>query len=517
VELVLQSSLVDAALQDLRELLVYPYGCLEQLVASTTPSLALGAALEAQGGIDRLDAESQSLLVEARSRAQQGVARILGYAAKSGGFTWYGGDAPSVEMTLIGLGGLAPAVEQGIVSARDPRITRSVQYLEGADLSGAPLLDAWRSWVLARVLASVDAKRAAPRVRASLEQAQAGSALESALAVLAADAAGIADESGTSDLVRANAKKAREALLAKQAVDVGDVYWRFPVGSVGAEAVLAHAALFANGAGGAGGAGGANGGADSALVTRVLELFARDDISTLDRATLLIHALPLVTAEAQDARAMTAPAVDVKAAFAPRGAGLAAQLPDGTTRVKLGAFTGVATLTADVALPYASAPPLAEGFAIKRRYYSVSSGAKVELGAKDVVRQGDVVFVELTVDLQEGTAKRGQRSAYSIVQDAVPAGFTPLQEDKEYRAAPLSLPLTHERVQRRSFQTDSVAFFVDQPAWWMGEPAVLGYVMRADFAGTYAAPPAVVEDMYQRRARGRTSAAQLVVVPSGGK
>src|SRR5262249_28356540 len=41
VQLVLQPSVVDAALSNVRELLTYPYGCLEQLVSTTVPNVAL--------------------------------------------------------------------------------------------------------------------------------------------------------------------------------------------------------------------------------------------------------------------------------------------------------------------------------------------------------------------------------------------------------------------------------------------------------------------------------------------
>jgi hypothetical protein len=325
-----------------------------------------------------------------------------------------------------------------------------------------------------------------------------------ALAVLAAEASGVAAETGTKDGVAALAGKARAAFLARTRADLGDLYWRFPLGDTGALALLANAARL-------------DGKDTGPLLGGLLELFTRDELSTFDRATVIMQALPFVVAQAKDARAMAAPSVDGagKVSFAPRGAGLVARLPEGTSKVKLGAFTGVATLTASVQMPYASAPSINEGFAIGRKYFAVGSGAMIELKPGDVVHQGDVVFVQLQVDLQEDKRwGRDRRSAYSVVEDHVPAGFTPLQEDKEYRGAPLSLPLTHERVKRRSFQTDRVTFYVEDLAWWMGQPSVLGYVMRADFAGKFTAPPATVEDMYQRQARGRTSMSTLVVVPS---
>ena len=89
-----------------------------------------------------------------------------------------------------------------------------------------------------------------------------------------------------------------------------------------------------------------------------------------------------------------------------------------------------------------------------------------------------------------------------------------MREDKEYRAAPLSLALMPDQVRQRTFSPRSVQFFVEEQAWWMGSPRELGYLMRADFAGTFIAPPARVEDMYHSVARARTTAQTLVVTPS---
>jgi uncharacterized protein YfaS (alpha-2-macroglobulin family) len=42
----------------------------------------------------------------------------------------------------------------------------------------------------------------------------------------------------------------------------------------------------------------------------------------------------------------------------------------------------------------------------------------------------------------------------------------------------------------------------------------VGYVMRAQFAGTFSAPPASIEDMYVASLRGRTKSDVLTVKPS---
>jgi uncharacterized protein YfaS (alpha-2-macroglobulin family) len=127
------------------------------------------------------------------------------------------------------------------------------------------------------------------------------------------------------------------------------------------------------------------------------------------------------------------------------------------------------------------------------------------------------VYVELTVDARDGEPWRSLRSAYYVVEDAVPAGFSPVGEDKAFRAAPYDLPLAHEALKRRALSPERALFYLEEPAWWSQSPRVLGYVLRASFPGRYAAPPATIEDMYAPRVHGRTAAAVLEIVPSGAK
>jgi hypothetical protein len=112
-------------------------------------------------------------------------------------------------------------------------------------------------------------------------------------------------------------------------------------------------------------------------------------------------------------------------------------------------------------------------------------------------------------------SKWWHQSAYYVIEDAVPAGFTALQEDKAYRGAPLSLPLTHENLRRRVLSPQRVTWLFEEPAWWSDSPRVIGYVLRAQFAGTFSAPPARVEDMYAADLFARTAPATLSVRPSG--
>ena len=500
VELVLAPTLADLALADLRELLVYPYGCLEQLVSTTTPVLALSAALESGPVAASLDVDTQALLAEARSRASWGVSRILDHAQKSGGFVWFtsAGATPSVEMTLIALQGLAPALQTGLVSRTDPRITASLRWLEAQGPLGDPF-DAVRT----QVLTTWEGDRHAARVRALVGELSPGSSPYAvAVATLAAEEAKVLGEAELKARLAPLHDALQKSVLAGAGAALSpDIGWRYPLHAPGVDATVVRALAAA--------------GRDPApLGARLRATFGSSWLSTFDRATLLLATLPLLEKDAARLGVLKPPSVSAgsaKVELSPRGLGLAAALSDGTHTVTVGAFDGVATLRARARLAPADAPPLAEGFSLERRYWLVSGDTKTPLDAGASVAQGSVVYVELSLKLN---GARDHRSAYAVLVDPIPAGFSALQEDKEYRGGALSLPLTHESLKRRAFSAREATFFLEEPAWWMEQARTVGYVMRADFAGRFTAPPATLEDMYWSKARARTAAATLTVLPS---
>ncbi|MCY1046541.1 MG2 domain-containing protein [Corallococcus sp. bb12-1] len=501
VELVLQPSTVDAALTQVRELLTYPYGCLEQLVSTTVPNVAVFQVLQKAGTLEKLDPESQALLAEARSRSVQGTSRILGLAVKGGGFTWFGGySEPSLPLTLIALDGLAYASEAGLVDRDDARIAESAKWLEAQE--GLPTeYEATRAYVLARL----QGPRQAARVRALVEGAKSGDLYPLALAVLAAEKAGVMKEPALQARIQALVKESGEGFVKlaslKGEAQTSEAFYRFPLRRVGLTAITAHAASFG-----------------SLDVTRarkrILEMLSEPGLSTFDRSTALLHSLWLVERDAKAFKGMTPP--EVKGASSPvtftsRGMGLVATLPAGTRTVDVGGFDGVATLRAAATTPLKQVRARVEGMSVNRAYYVLREGGKVKLEPGATVTQGEEVYVELTLDAR---GDNRARSAYYVVEDAVPAGFVALQEDKAFRGPPHSLPLVPEALKRRQLDPAQATFFFEEPTWWSDSPRTVGYVMRAQFAGTFAAPPATIEDMYSARIRGRTASDVLKVVPS---
>ena len=502
LELSLRPSSVALALSQVEELLTYPYGCLEQLVATTVPNIALHRVLEATGAAGDLDPHARALLAEARSRAAQGVDRILALARPGGGFRWFSGyDQASVPLTLVALDGLEYAVEAGMVPRDDPRLTESARWLERADDLPLPL-DATRAYVLARL----DGPRQAARVRALLEKVGDGGDLYAvAMAALAADRSGIGNEPAVKARLSSLTARAREALARPADLRVDpEAFYAYPLRRAGLTAVVGHAASL--------------GEVDVALARRRLfeALSDRSSLSTFERSTAILHSLWLVERDARAMKESPAPTVEAEGGAVPplevRGAGRWVRLPPTVKAVRVGDFEGQAELRARVRVPLSLARPVAEGMSVERRYYRLlPGGERKPLSEGDVLAQGEEVFVELTLDAHEGEPWRSLRSAYYLVEDAVPAGFTPLGEDKAYRGAPYNLPLAHEALKRRSLSPERALFYLEEPAWWSRSPRTVGYVMRAAFPGRYSAPPATIEDMYAPRVHGRSAPAVLLV------
>jgi hypothetical protein len=339
-----------------------------------------------------------------------------------------------------------------------------------------------------------------------VEGAEGGDLYPLALAVLAAEKAGIMKEPALQARINSLVSKSAQgfATLAAykpgQQLEMNEAFFRFPLRRVGMTAIAAHAASF--------------GTLDLTRARRrILEMLSEPDLSTFDRSTALLHSLWLLERDAKTFRGMQPPEVkgakDVK--FSPRGMGLVAVLAPGTRSVDVGGFDGVATLRATALTPLSAVQPQAEGMSIQRGYYVLREGGKVKLAAGDTVSQGEEVYVELTMDAR---GDNRVRSAYYVVEDAVPAGFVPLQEDKAFRGPPHSLPLVPEALRRRVLNPERATFFFEEPAWWSNSPRTVGYVMRAQFPGTFSAPPASIEDMYAASIHGRTGADSLKVVPS---
>ncbi len=154
-------------------------------------------------------------------------------------------------------------------------------------------------------------------------------------------------------------------------------------------------------------------------------------------------------------------------------------------------------------VPEQDLPPMADGFTIERRYYSLA-GDEI---APERVPQSEVVVVVIS------GASQDDLDHQALIVDLLPAGFelenahlagSRAVEDLAWLPA-LSSTLYSE------FLDDRFVSALD-----LGEESrefVVAYFVRAVTPGSYRLPAVEVEDMYQPRLRARTAMGSLTVTP----
>lgn len=480
-------SLSAMVLAEARQLLEYPYGCLEQLIATTVPNMALTEFLSARQAARLLDAADERLLAEARSRTTAGITRILRLQQASGGFTWFDGySTPSLPMTLVALEGLSYAQKAGHLTTA--QVAPSLAWVTAQ--TDLPItLDAMRAYVLARF----SGEAAAPRIRQVIARNE-PNLVALAYLRLAALEAGVAKELAPTFVALADAAKDRAAI---RSAAYSASYYTLPMGELGAAALISHAVTA-----------GSEGQSEDAATARALfaEALARPQ-STLSMSALLLHSAHLLKADEKALTAQKAPVLTTsngEVTMTKRPFGFTATLPVGAQKIKAPSVDGTVVMRA---LTTGRKAPTG-GLAVSRKYYKLAGAQRKELAASDVLQVGDEVFVELTLDTLDDVPAA---SAYTVLVDPLPAGFNVLREDRAYEGAPFTLPLRHEAMRKREFARDHVTYFFESPSRWSKAPRVLGYVMRADFAGQFKAPSATLTDMYDAARSAASEPAVLTV------
>jgi A-macroglobulin TED domain/Alpha-2-macroglobulin family/MG2 domain/Carboxypeptidase regulatory-like domain/A-macroglobulin receptor binding domain/Alpha-2-macroglobulin bait region domain/Macroglobulin domain MG3 len=100
-ELKIYPNLIAHALEGIEGILRRPYGCAEQTISSTYPSLMILRYFEPQS--EKLSALMRKTAEKARRYAQAGYERLLGYRAESGGFSYWGRDEADLALTAYAL------------------------------------------------------------------------------------------------------------------------------------------------------------------------------------------------------------------------------------------------------------------------------------------------------------------------------------------------------------------------------------------------------------------------------
>jgi hypothetical protein len=147
-------------LESIEAVLERPYGCAEQTISSTYPSILLLKYMKSAG------MESSPLAPKARRYVQQGYERLLSYRALGGGFTYWGRGEPDLALTAYALRFLQDASE--FIEIDDSIVGEQVHWiLRKAENDGRWIARDWKgnederrtltvSVYVARVIANLD-------------------------------------------------------------------------------------------------------------------------------------------------------------------------------------------------------------------------------------------------------------------------------------------------------------------------------------------------------------------------
>jgi uncharacterized protein YfaS (alpha-2-macroglobulin family) len=156
-----------------------------------------------------------------------------------------------------------------------------------------------------------------------------------------------------------------------------------------------------------------------------------------------------------------------------------------------------------VGVPLVAPPAGGDGYAIERAYYDLD-GRRIAL---EGVPQGQRLLAVVTV------RSDAKRQARLIVDDPLPAGFE-IDNPNLLKSADIGQVPGLELLDapaHREFRTDRFVAAVERSG---EEPETfqLGYLIRAVSPGSFAHPPASVEDMYDPARRAWTDAGRASVL-----
>nr|HEV7952516.1 MG2 domain-containing protein [Candidatus Acidoferrales bacterium] len=161
-------------LESIEAVLERPYGCAEQTISSTYPSILLLKYMKSAG------MESSPLAPKARRYVQQGYERLLSYRARGGGFSYWGRGDSDLALTAYALRFLQDASE--FIEIDDSIVGEQVRWiLHKAETDGRWIGRDWRheedsrqtlivTAYIARVIANLDFRGSLSTADAGLEK-----------------------------------------------------------------------------------------------------------------------------------------------------------------------------------------------------------------------------------------------------------------------------------------------------------------------------------------------------------
>jgi hypothetical protein len=166
--------------------------------------------------------------------------------------------------------------------------------------------------------------------------------------------------------------------------------------------------------------------------------------------------------------------------------------------------------------PLEQSTEIGEGWTLKKSYFKVDekSGALTELPPNDPkVAVGDLIYVKIDFHPATARPRKWWASRYYVLTDDVPAGFSVVEEDRAYEAAPFNLYLRASEYRMRHLNGSNVRWYYSFERGWMDNGRSVGYLLRANYAGTYATGVARVEDFYDETSFAQTASRRLAVAP----
>jgi len=140
-ELKIYPNLMAHAIESVEAIMSRPYGCAEQTISSTYPSLLVLRYYRRAGG-DAADVKPRPIAAKAARYVQQGYERLLSYRSNSGGFSYWGRGEPDLALTAYAVRFLTDA--RAVLSVDESVLTGARDWLvRQQSVDGSWAADSW--------------------------------------------------------------------------------------------------------------------------------------------------------------------------------------------------------------------------------------------------------------------------------------------------------------------------------------------------------------------------------------
>jgi len=231
--------------------------------------------------------------------------------------------------------------------------------------------------------------------------------------------------------------------------------------------------------------------------------------STYETAQTLLNMLWFFEIEAKDAKVTQVPGVELDGkAWTPGKGEAKAMLGGYQLKLPLGTWqegqhqvrvlaSGTTRLVLKKSLPLDLVTSRDEVAQIQKEYFKVNEKSGALSSVKDFKFQvGDLVYVK--IQLTRTAQKRaGWASQYYAMKEFVPMGFSVIEQDSLYESSPYSLKLREKTNSRRVLRPDGIQWYFQFNHGWQDKGESVGYLMRANFSGTFIGGVTKFEDFYE--------------------